>query len=291
MSSRALPSPSPGCATPELGFREKHRHTRFRPAWQRVARRDGRPGARAAWWGGPEDTEPLPINWLDVAEGEEDAGAVLLRTAPWRPGELALDLPAGRRADPARRAAAETRDAGARLAGYQPLVERFLYRWTPGDGLPARPGRLRFGPEPDDTAFLGLLRRVHPVTLDTHARRATDEGGAEQAAREELAVLRGMPSPRAWWQVARTRAGDPVGGHVPARDSTGSCVGSIGVLPEHRGHGYAYDLLAACTHFLTGLGAVAAATDRGNLPMAAHCAGAGCPVVRERLNYWAARTG
>ncbi|MFR9793106.1 GNAT family N-acetyltransferase [Streptomyces sp. MB22_4] len=270
-----------------LAFAERHRRVTFRPEWQRVALRDGRTVARAAWWGRPEDSEPLLINWLDVAEGEEAAGAELLRTAPWRPDELELDMPAGWRDDPRLRAAAEARAATARMAGYTPLVERFIYRWTPENGLPERPGRLVFTPEPDDAVFLGLLRRIHSDTLDAHARGAIAEGGVEQAAQEEMDVFHWMPSPRSWWRIARTRAGDPVGIHIPARNPSGPCVGFIGVVPEHRGHGYAYDLLAECTHFLSGEGAgfIAAATDQSNFPMAAHFTAAGYPVVRERLNF------
>ncbi|MFJ9821264.1 GNAT family N-acetyltransferase [Streptomyces sp. NPDC101151] len=279
----ALPDP--------LALREKHRQTRYRPDWKRVALRDGRVAARAAWWGRPEDPEPLLINWFDVAEGEEDAGAELLRTAPWHTQELELDLPAGWRDAPGLPAAVATRTAAARKAGYEPLVERFLYRWTPEHGLPERPGRLVFSAEPDDSVVFDALRRIHSVTLDAHARRAIEQGGVEQAAQEELDIFHWFPSPREWWQLARTPEGDPVGIHIPARNSSGPCIGFIGVLPEHRGRGYAYDLLAECTHFLAERGAefIAGATDQGNFPMAAHFTRVGYPVVRERLNFWADR--
>ncbi|MGV4988341.1 GNAT family N-acetyltransferase [Streptomyces sp. NRAIS4] len=272
-----------------LAFRDKHRHTRYRPDWQRIALRDGHTVARAAWWGRPEDPEPLVINWFDVAEGEEAAGAELLRTAPWRTDELELDLPSGWRADPGQRAAADTRAAAARAAGYAPLVERFLYRWTPDRGLPERPGRLVFAAEPDDTVFFGLLRRIHSVTLDAHARRAVERGGADLAAQQELDVFHWLAPPRDWWQIARTPDGETVGIHIPARNPAGACVAFVGVVPEQRGHGYAYDLLAECTHFLADRGAefIAAATDQANFPMAAHFATAGYPVVRERINFWA----
>ncbi|MFG2634595.1 GNAT family N-acetyltransferase [Streptomyces sp. NPDC048362] len=272
-----------------LGFREKHRQTRYRPDWRRVALRDGRVVARAAWWARPEDPEPLVINWFDVAEGEEEAGAELLRTAPWQTGEVEIDMPAGWRDDSRLRRAVDTRAAAAGAAGYTPLVERYLYRWTPECGLPERPGRLVFVPEADDAVFLGLLRRIHSVTLDAHARRAIERGGVELAAREELDVFHWMPSPRTWWRIARTPGGEPVGIHIPARNTSGPCVGFIGVVPEQRGHGYAFDLLAECTQFLAGHGAefIAAATDRGNSPMAAHFTRAGYPVVRERISYWA----
>ncbi|MFL9684689.1 MULTISPECIES: GNAT family N-acetyltransferase [Streptomyces] len=274
----ALPDP--------LGARESHRRTRFRPEWKRVALRDGEVVARGAWWGGPEDPEPVNINWFDVAEGEEEAGAALLRSAPWQV-ELEINLPGDWRDDPDRRAAAEARFTAARAAGYELLVERFLYRWTPESGLPERPERLRFRSEPDDTVFLDALRRIHSATLDAHALRAIEEGGLDRAAQEELDFFHWCPSPREWWQLAHTPEGELAGIHIPAHNPSGPTIGFIGVLPEQRGRGYAYDLLAECTHFLVeqGAGSISGATDRGNFPMAANFAKAGFPVVRERINF------
>lgn len=273
----ALPDP--------LSARESHRLTRHRPDWKRVALRDGKVVARGAWWGGPDDTA-LNVNWFDVAEGEEEAGAELLRTAPWQV-ELEMNLPAGWREDPELRAAAQARFTAVQKAGYELLVERFLYRWTPEHGLPERPGRLEFRPEPDDAVFFDLLRRIHSATLDAHALKAIEEDGLDRAAQEELDFFHWCPSPREWWQIAHTPQGDVAGIHIPAHNPSGPCIGFIGVVPEHRGHGYAYDLLAECTHYLVERGAefVSAATDRGNFPMAANFAKAGYPVVRERLNY------
>ncbi|MGC0207870.1 GNAT family N-acetyltransferase [Streptomyces levis] len=269
-----------------LGAREGHRLTRYRPDWKRVALRDGRVVARGAWWGGPDDDEPVNVNWFDVAEGEEEAGAELLRSAPWQV-ELELNAPAGWRDDPALRDAAEARITAARKAGYDLLVERLLYRWTPDLGLPQRPGRLEFRAEPDDAVFFDALRRIHSATLDAHALLAIEEGGLDQAAQQELDFFHWCPSPRDWWQVAYTPEGETAGIHIPAHNPSGPCVGFIGVMPDQRGRGYAYDLLAECTHFLVERGAefVTAATDRGNVPMAANFAKAGFPVVRERLNF------
>ena len=274
----ALPDP--------LGAREGHRRTQFRPDWKRVALRDGEVVARGAWWGGPDDSEPVNINWFDVAEGEEEAGAELLRSAPWQV-ELEINLPGGWREKTDLRAAAEARFGAARAAGYELLVERFLYRWTPERGLPEPPGRLRFSAEPDDTVFFDALRRIHSVTLDAHALRAIEEGGLDQAAREELDFFHWCPSPRAWWQIAHTPEGDLAGIHIPAHNPSGPTIGFIGVVPEQRGRGYAYDLLAECTHLLVEQGAefVSGATDQGNFPMAANFAKAGFPVISERINF------
>ncbi|ANW17545.1 GNAT family N-acetyltransferase [Streptomyces clavuligerus] len=256
-----------------------------RPEWKRVALRDGAVVARGAWWGGPDDTAPVLLNWLDVAEGEEEAGAELLRTAPHRV-EYQLILPRGWREDPVTRAAGEARLRAARSAGMRVLVERYQYRWTPACGLPERPGRLVFRPEPDDEVILDVLRRVHSATLDAHALLDIAEGGLDRAARAELDYFHWCPSPREWWQLAHTPGGELVGLHIPAHNPSGPCVGFIGVVPEQRGHGYAYDLLAECTHHLAAEGAefIAGATDQGNFPMAANFAKAGHPIVDERIH-------
>lgn len=56
---------------------------RRRPEWMWLALRQGRPVARVAWWGHPDDAEPAVLDILDIS-GDDDAtevGAALLRTA------------------------------------------------------------------------------------------------------------------------------------------------------------------------------------------------------------------
>ncbi|WP_059011344.1 GNAT family N-acetyltransferase [Streptomyces specialis] len=254
----------------------------YRPEWTWVALRGDTVVARAAFWGGPDDEQPVALDWFDYTD--RAAAVALLRTTPLR-AEYELILPPAWRDDPAVRAAAERRVEAAAEAGYRPLVERFRYLWTPAAGLPERPGRLVFRPEPDDDVILDVLRRVHTATLDSHARRAIETGGVELAAREELDFFRWCPSPRSWWQLAFTPGGEPVGLHVPARNHAKPVVGFIGVLPEQRGHGYGYDLLVECTRHLADGGAteIAAATDLKNAPMAAAFARAGYPVTQHRF--------
>ncbi|WP_431041653.1 GNAT family N-acetyltransferase [Streptomyces sp. P1-3] len=257
----------------------------YRPEWTWVALRGDRAVARAAWWGGPDDTEPKALDWFDFADGEADAAARLLRTAPLR-AEYSLLLPPGWRDEPAVRAAAQARIDAATAAGLTPLVERFRYEWTTGDGLPERPGRLEFRAEPDDAAIADVLRRVHQGTLDAHDRRTIAESGVEAAVQENLEFFHWFPSPREWWRLAYTPQGDLVGIQVPAHNPGGPCVGFIGVVPEQRGHGYSYDLLVECTHDLVSHGAtrIVAATDQGNTPMAANFAKAGYPVSQEKID-------
>ncbi|MFJ6888698.1 GNAT family N-acetyltransferase [Streptomyces californicus] len=258
----------------------------YRPDWTWVALRDGTVVARAAWWAAPDDTAPVALDWFDFADGEEEAGAELLRRSPLR-AEFSLLVPPGWREMPEVRAAAEARIGAARAAGMEVLVERYRYEWTPDCPLPERPGRLTFRPEPDDAVILDVLRRCHSVTLDAHARRAiAGPGGLDAAAQQELDIFHWFPSPREWWQLAFTPDGEVAGIHVPAHNPNGPCIGFIGVVPEARGHGYGYDLLVECTRFLVERGAesIAGATDRGNTPMAAAFARAGHPVAQERID-------
>jgi len=261
----------------------------YRPEWTWVALRAGHVVARAAHWAGPGDAEPMLLDWFDFAPGERDAGVRLLREMEPRV-DFELVLPPGWRTDAPVRAAAEARIEAATAAGYRPLVERFRYQWTPEYGLPAHPRRLVFRPEEDDEVILDVLRRVQHGTLDAHARRAIDgagpdaRAGIERAAREDLDHLRWLDSPREWWRLARTPDGELAGLHVPGAVPSGPAVAFIGVVPEQRGHGYAYELLADCTRQLvaSGAGSIAASTDLGNAPMAAAFARAGYPVVQHR---------
>jgi ribosomal protein S18 acetylase RimI-like enzyme len=254
----------------------------YRPANTWVALRDGVVVARAAWWGRPDQPAPAVLDWFDFTD--QAAAVQLLRTAPG-PAEYSLTLPPGWRGRPAVAEAARARIGAAEAVGMSVLVERHGYRWTPACGLPARPGRLEFRPEPDDDVILGLVRRVHQGSLDAHAQRAVAASGLAAAAAEDLEILRLMPSPREWWRLA-TAGGEVVGLAVPSRNYTDPVIGYIAVLPEHRGRGYAYDLLVEATHLLVAEGAdrIVANTDVTNLPMAAAFAKAGYPVTDHRID-------
>jgi RimJ/RimL family protein N-acetyltransferase len=255
----------------------------YRPANTWVALRDGVVVARAAWWGRPHDDAPVVLDWFDFID--QDAAGQLLRAAPG-PAEYSLALPPGWRGRPAVAQAAQARITAAETVGMKLLVERYGYRWTPGCGLPARPGRLDFRPEPDDNVILDLFRRVHQGSLDAHAQRAIAASGLDAAAAEDLEILRLMPSPREWWRLAATADGEMVGLTVPSRNYTDPVIGYVAVLPERRGHGYAYDLLVEATQLLVAEGAdrIVANTDVTNVPMAATFAKAGYPVTDHRLD-------
>jgi len=65
------------------------------------------------------------------------------------------------------------------------------------------------------------------------------------------------------------------------------CHRLLAVVPEHRGHGYACDLLAEATHLLVSEGAdrIVADTDVTNTPMAATFAKARYPVIEHRIDF------
>jgi RimJ/RimL family protein N-acetyltransferase len=254
----------------------------YRPANTWVALRDGVVVARAAWWGRPEQGTPAVLDWFDFTD--QEAAVQLLRAAPGA-AEYCLALPPGWRGQPAVAQAAQARITAAEAVGMTLLVERYGYRWTPACGLPARPGRLEFRPEPDDDVILDVFRRVHRGSLDAHAQRAMASSGLDAAAAEDLEILRLMPAPREWWRLA-TADGDVVGLTVPSRNYTDPVIGYVAVLPEQRGHGYSYDLLVEATHLLVAEGAdrIIANTDVTNLPMAATFAKAGYPVSDHRID-------
>lgn len=273
-----------GIQTTGRDYRELVELGQYRPKWTWVALRGDRVVARAAWWAGPEDDAPITLDWLDFDDDEADAGVEILRTAGIDV-EYCLVLPPRWRDRTDTRTAGEARIAVAKRAGMRGLVERLRYTWTPADGLPDRPGRLRFAEEPDDDRIFEVLLRVEEGTLDAHAKQATEKGGVRAAAEEEMEFFQWMPSPREWWRLAYTAGGELVGLITPGRNYHGPVIGFVGVTPEQRGHGYAYDLLVESTHVLVEAGAtqIAADTDMTNTPMAATFARAGYPITQERV--------
>jgi RimJ/RimL family protein N-acetyltransferase len=78
-----------------------------------------------------------------------------------------------------------------------------------------------------------------------------------------------------------------VGLTAPCRNYHDPVIGYIAVVPEHRGHRYAYDLLAEATHLLVSEGAdrIVADTDVTNTPMSATFAKARYPVTEHRIDF------
>jgi GNAT superfamily N-acetyltransferase len=264
----------------------------YRPAWSWVALRDGEVVARVAF-SGPADAElPLVMGSLEIGTRPErvETGVTLVRTAFAAMGgggtgdggrpEYRQFLPVDWHDHAGMRAAVADRRTVARLAGLRFLVERVELRWPaePGAALPPRPGRLTFRPATGDAEVLAVVRGTLEGTLDAHARRDIARDGVDAATR---AVVEELPGPRSLVRLADDPAGRCVGITVPGLRPWGADISYVGVLPEHRGNGYAAELLLEASHLHVEGGAteIVAATDVGNAPMATAFAGCGFEVV------------
>jgi RimJ/RimL family protein N-acetyltransferase len=278
----------------------------YPPRFVWIAERAGRVVARAAFWAPAGSPVPWGLDYFDPGHGPDrvEAGAALLRSAyaalvppdysvPPHPDggrpDYHLFLPADwRDRDDARRDA-EDRIAAAELAGLNRSVERLNLRWTLQDGLPPRPGRLRFGPPADASGdLLDVMVRVNASTLDAQVGREIRRHGARQAAARMLADAEAVPDGvgRRWWRLAYRPDGDVVGFVLPARNPWPT-IWYVGVVPEQRGHHYSDDLVVEALHLFADAGLHVAHdnTDVGNTPMTASFLRCGYSVVGHRIVF------
>jgi GNAT superfamily N-acetyltransferase len=284
-------------------FRSRIRSREYRSEWTWLAEREpgGPPLAVAIWWGRPPESVPAALDGVFVADtvgpaadrsalaaGLLDAAQrVYAAAGVARPLEYHIFLPGDWRDRPDAIAALGWRREAARLAGLTQTLERLCYEWRPVTGLPAPCGQLKFRAEPDDEIFVDLFHRVLAGTLDATSRQEAATLGATAQARADVAFYRDkMTGNRAWWRVAQAPDGEVVGFGVPSANTESAVVGYLGVLPEHRGHGYADEILAEITRVLAGQASPAvirADTDLANAPMAAAFERVGYRNVSRRL--------
>jgi GNAT superfamily N-acetyltransferase len=272
LADQSINTASPQRFTDQLASR----HYRYDHTWVAESA-DGAIEAVAVWWTFPEGPTPLALDGLFAAPSVTDPVAVwtelvragLAETAEGE-GDYHIFLPAGWREDPEIQAALEPRVAAARAAGLTSTLERLRFEWLASTPVPARSERLTFRAEPDDEAFVSVFMRVAEGTLDATTRDEIERLGLDGYARADLELYQRMPGERSWWKLAYDASGDLVGFAIPSANNGGPVVGFLGVVPEHRGHGYAADLLAEITADLADLGAerISADTDLGNVPMA-----------------------
>jgi RimJ/RimL family protein N-acetyltransferase len=268
---------------------------RRRPEWMWMALRGDQLVARAAWWGDPD---PELLDVFDVERGAVEEGVALLQAAfgavlpsGGTPPEYLRFVPPDWREQPESRQVVEERLAVIARMGAQPLVERLRLEWRPGTPIAEPSGRLRFRETRGRDEMIELMTRVLDGTLDAHSRddltHMTPTESATAHFDRELAIYH---SPREWWRVATLPDGEPVGFVTPGRNAYNPVLGYIAVLPEHRGKGYVDELLAEGTRVLAaeGVPRVRAATDVGNVPMAAAFARAGYVTFERSVNWtWA----
>lgn len=251
-----------------------------RPEWVWTASREGRTVGRVAGWGATANDHPWILDLFELGT-EPDRVEILaallrragtdLHAAGLEQVELNLFPPAGWRDDPP--AALDDLLAAAKAAGYEVLVTRRRFRWTPAAGLPALSddgASLRFAPVtgPDDPVLADVYRRTFEGSLDAHTRRSLLTRDAAELAAEELADMVNYAGPTDGWRVAYDGAGALVG-LVTGNPGAKVFTGYVGVVPEQRGHGYARDLLAWMTRWQAEQGAekVVGETDDENVPM------------------------
>ncbi|MEV7005826.1 GNAT family N-acetyltransferase [Streptosporangium sp. NPDC051022] len=289
------PLPASGVGARHLPFDELD----YRPGWVWVALRGDDVVARAGFWGPRGSERPMSLDWFDPGLGPDriEVGAALLRAAyaalsapghATRAGERPdyhLFLPADWRERPDAFADATDRIRAAEEAGLHRSVERLNLRWTPEYGLPPRQGRLTFTRAVDDESVIDLLARITEGSLDAWDRRLLAEKGARETARETLSVIAGMAGGRDRWRLARDASGEPVGIVMPTRNDEFATIGYVGVVPAHRGHGYADDLVTEALHIFTAEGELEVRdnTDVGNTPMEASFARIGYRVTGRRM--------
>ena len=247
---------------------------RRRPEWLWVALRGDRLLARIAWWGRPDQDDPLLLDLFDF--DDEQAGAELLRTAMPavagdQPPEYLRMIPPDWRDDPAARQVVDRLMAAVEATGARLFVERLRFEWRPGTPVPEPSDRLRFRAVRDTEEILGLMTEVLEGSLDAHSREdLTRMSPREAAVRHYEDELAQYVTPRDWWRVATLPDGDPVGFVTPARNAYNPVIGYLAVRPRYRGHGYIDDILAEGTRVLAAMDVprIRAATDLDNTPMA-----------------------
>jgi GNAT superfamily N-acetyltransferase len=248
-----------------------------RPEWVWTARRQDRDLARVAAWGAPLADRPAVLDLVDIGE-EPDRVTVLgalLRSVAERlaeqgvdPVELDLTLPAHWRE--LQHPLLADLQAALEHAGFRPLVARKRFTVEDLRRLPAERGRLRFQPVAawDDPTVVGVHRRTLEGSLDEHTREAARTSTPTEIALDDLAFMRDFNGPVEHWRIGVDAEGDPVG-LVTGSAAENALIGYVGVVPEHRGHGYAADLLAWMARHQLSLGSqrTTGETDDDNVPM------------------------
>ncbi|NMO51866.1 GNAT family N-acetyltransferase [Actinoplanes sp. TBRC 11911] len=259
---------------------------RRRPQWLWVALRGDRLVARAGWWSQPGDEQPLLMDIFDFDGDPDDAVRLLNAALPpgTTPPEYRRFLPPDwhDRPQPVNAVTAALERTGAKL-----FVERLRLEWRPGTPIAAPGGRLTFRPVGDPGELIDLMTLVLDGTLDAHSRdeltRMTARESAEEQYRDELERY---TSPRSWWRIATLPDGEPVGFVIPAHNGYHPIIAYLAVLPAHRGHGYIHEVLAMGTGILAAedVPRIRAATDVGNVPMAAAFARAGYVTFERQID-------
>lgn len=141
------------------------------------------------------------------------------------------------------------------------------------------PSRLEFkaARKLSDEVLLSTVAQVMESSIDARVQKQVVERGSRQAAEQFLSESKdGFLYQNEWWQIGVSSDDRVVGFVFPviyqgcAKDGLEEAtIYYIGVLPEHRGQGFATDLLLKGTRVLQDVGVwrVFCDTDVNNIPM------------------------
>ncbi|MFI6944070.1 GNAT family N-acetyltransferase [Streptomyces sp. NPDC050418] len=271
---------------------------RRRAGWMWLALRGDRVVARLAWWARTGTGEPLFLDILDIDGTDPEAAdaaralyaaaSAAVLPAGATPPEYERFIPADWREEPVARRAVETRMEVLESAGARLVVERLRLEWRPGTELPPRDPRLAFRPALDDAELLALQTRTLEGTLDFHSQDDLKKMPAAEVAQQQWDdEFARYTTPREWWQIATLAdTGEAIGFVICAHNGYNPVLAYIGVVPEHRGKGYIHGILGEGTRILAAqdVPRIRAATDLGNVPMAAAFARAGYVNFERAIN-------
>jgi ribosomal protein S18 acetylase RimI-like enzyme len=229
---------------------------------------------RVGYWSGDPTGPPSVVEFLLVSwdtDGTEIASRLLMETLAIFRREGArsmmyiLDVPSWLHDAPERRIDL------LRRQGFTRRRQTSRFEWT-GTPMPRVPERLRFRTlrEASERTFVEAIERVMEGTLDEGDQADRDALGPELAARQHFAGSQSLVHDPEWWNLGYTPGGDLVGIVLASENDGGPIIDYLGVVPQHRGQGYAHELLAKGTLTLVRAGAkrIRADTDVHNQPMA-----------------------
>ena len=164
--------------------------------------------------------------------------------------------------------------------GFKQYQEKKRYVWQNSGAAVKVRMRLKFRTMADvgEDEFASVVGRVTVGTLDREDRARMRKSGAAETARWYMMILKEGSYDPAEWLLGYLRDGTLCGLVVPKRiDDREGTIDYIGVVPELRGSGYGFDLLAKGTALLQqkGFKTVVAETDAENRPCLAQLERAG----------------
>lgn len=273
-----------------------------RPEWCFVAEADGQRLGRVGFRTEPTTTDPawlgtlppleLSLYGLDLAwdDDSESVGGALIQEGGARLAGSVPDLLEVRVIEGVQ----DHAQAGCRVAeaaGMQMFAEKAGYEWLDAGDRIAHSGRLTFRSIESIgvDAYREVMAPCGRDTLDRNDHYYWEGCGPANWAAQMTEYLDSRDA--GMWLVGYAD-GSPVGYVAVARDDDlVSTIAHIGVVPDHRGHGYVNDLLAAGTEAARreGIGRMLSDVDVLNEPMAAAMIRNGHLPDRSPWHVWAYR--